>query len=110
MATAFYLLAMQGASLLPDDTKKYEDVYAANKEVSDKLVLCFQSQVPGLNSDERYFSSERARIRILCARQERELRERLELASTGGKLSPGQSEYFILYLMDRWRAGFTRKQ
>lgn len=110
MEAAFHLMAMQGASFFPEDTIKYEDVYHANREASDKLVLCFQSQVTGFNSDKRYFSSERARIRILCARQERELRESLESSSAAEKLSPGQSEYFILYLMDRWRAGFTRKQ
>jgi len=106
--TAFYLMAMQTAPLLLTDNGRYEEIYKDNRDISNKLVLCYQSQVPGFSLDERIASSERARIRIICAPQERRLREELKRSSASAESSDAQIEHFIIYLMDSLSLGHAK--
>lgn len=105
---ALYLMTMQAATFLLEETGRYEEIYNQNRYISNKLVLCFQSQVPGFSFDERLASSERARIRIICAPQERVLREELKHSSASVNLSDAQIEQFIIYLMDDLSLGYAK--
>ena len=106
--TALYLMTMQAVPFLLTETAEYDKIYRENREHSNKLVLCFQLQVPGFSFDELIASSERARIRIICATQERRLREELKRSSSSAKLSDAQIENFIIYLMDDLSLGHAK--
>lgn len=98
--TALYLMTMQVGTFLLEETGRYEEIYKENRDISNKLVLCFQSQVPGFSFDQRLSSSERTRIRIICAPQESRLRDELKRSSKSTRLSDEQIEHFIIYLID----------
>ena len=105
---ALYLMTMQAVPFLLDETARYQEIYKENKDISNKLTLCFQSQVPGFSFNEIISYSDRARIRIICADQERRLREELKRSSENTKLSDAQIEHFIIYLMDGLSLGHAK--